>query len=159
MSQLLDRVASLPHLQSRAVASLLGAAVGDGAARPLHWVYNRAELESLLNTRDTPEFWPENQSPFYSLETGERSCYSHVVMAGLESFIRSGGEPDTEIYSEVIREKFGEGTAWQEALQRRKESYSPDKRMKWSEPVPGPWLHGAIIHRLGNNTYFSVCQM
>ena len=102
----------------------------------------------MLQTRDSPEFWPENKSPFYSVDTGERSCYNHVVMAGGEAFIRAGGEVDTEVYTEVIREKFGAGTVWQEALARRKESYSPAKRREWREPVPGPWLHGAIIHRL-----------
>ena len=105
----------------------------------------------MLQTRETPEFWPENKSPFYSLETGERSCYSHVVMAGLEAFIRSGGEADTGVYTEVVREKFGAGTEWEEALERRKESYSPEKRTRWREPVSGPWLHGAIIHLLGEN--------
>ena len=75
-------------------------------------------------------------------------------MAGLEAFIRSGGEPNTKVYTEVIRERFGEGTAWQEALKRRKESYNPELRMKWREPVPGPWLHGAIIHLLGKSHIF-----
>ena len=31
-----------------------------------------------------PEFWPESMSPFYTLPTGARSCYNHVVMAGLQ---------------------------------------------------------------------------
>ena len=48
MSELLDRVKRLPDLQARAVASILGAAVADGAARPLHWVYSREELENIL---------------------------------------------------------------------------------------------------------------
>ena len=48
MSQLLNRVERLPDLQARAVAAILGAAVADGAARPLHWVYSREELENIL---------------------------------------------------------------------------------------------------------------
>ena len=48
MSKLLERVESLPELQARATASILGAAVADGAARPLHWVYNKEELENIL---------------------------------------------------------------------------------------------------------------
>ena len=48
MSKLLERVESLPELQARAAASILGAAVADGAARPLHWVYNKEELEAIL---------------------------------------------------------------------------------------------------------------
>ena len=101
-----------------------------------------------LFVQDHPEFWPESKSPFYTLPTGDRSCYNHVVEAGLEAFIRAGGEADTEVYKEVIRERFGEGTEWQEALARRKEAYSPSKRGTWREPVPGPWIHGAVIHQL-----------
>ena len=70
-------------------------------------------------------------------------------MAGVEAFIRAQGEPDITVYKEVLKERFGPGTAWQESLERRKESYSPAKRREWREPVVGPWLHGAIIHLLG----------
>ena len=48
MSQQLERLEALPELQARAVASILGAAVADGAARPLHWVYSQTELENIL---------------------------------------------------------------------------------------------------------------
>ena len=57
-----------------------------------------------------------------------------MVEAGLEAYIRAAGEADLEVYREVIREKFGEGTEWQEALDRRKEAYSPAKRGTWREP-------------------------
>ena len=79
-----------------------------------------------------------------------RSCYNHVVMVGLEAFIQAEGKLDLEIYISCLRKHFGEGTEWQEALARRKEAYNPEKRMKWREPVEGPWLHGAIIHLLEN---------
>ena len=69
-------------------------------------------------------------------------------MVGLEAFIQSQGKPDLQVYASCIRRHFGPGTEWQEALARRKEAYNPDKRMKWREPVPGPWLHGAVIHLL-----------
>ena len=46
--QQLERLEALPELQARAAASILGAAVADGAARPLHWVYNKEELENIL---------------------------------------------------------------------------------------------------------------
>ena len=97
-----------------------------------------------------PEFWPESKSPFYSLPTGDRSCYNHVLMAGLEAFTEANGEVDLDVYKHVLRKNFGEGTDWQEALERRREAYSPAKRKAWREPVPGPWLHGAVIHFLEN---------
>ena len=63
-------------------------------------------------------------------------------MAGLEAFTLARGEPDTQVqsvarpggdiqvvitqvYREVITRRFGPGTAWQEALARRREAYNP----------------------------------
>merc|ERR1719400_2954651 len=63
--------------------SLLGAAVADAASRPLHWVYDMTLMEELMKDGKDAEFWPESMSPFYTLPTGARSCYNHVVMAGL----------------------------------------------------------------------------
>ena len=53
MSRLLERVEVLSVLQRKAVASITAAAVADGAARPLHWVYNKEELEAILQVGDT----------------------------------------------------------------------------------------------------------
>ena len=39
---------------------------------------------SLIQDGKDAEFWPESMSPFYTLPTGARSCYNHVVMAGLQ---------------------------------------------------------------------------
>lgn len=147
-TELLAQCSQLPPLQSAAVASILGAAVADAAARPLHWIYDQADLEKLFQENRAPEFWPESKSPFYTLPTGDRSCYNHVLMAGLEAFTEANGEVDLDVYKRVLRKNFGEGTDWQEALERRREAYSPAKRKAWREPVPGPWLHGAVIHFL-----------
>jgi len=171
ISAQLDAVAALPRAQERAVSSLLGAAVADAAARPLHWVYDMELMEELMKDGQDADFWPESMSPFYTLPTGARSCYNHVVMAGLQAFVEADGEADLDVYRAVIRRTFGEGTAWQEALARRKEAYTPAKRREkretakptnaieerlaelrkaFGEPVEGPWLHGAVIHLLDN---------
>lgn len=150
ISAQLEAVAALPRAQERAVSSLLGAAVADAAARPLHWVYDMELMEELMKDGQDPDFWPESMSPFYTLPTGARSCYNHVVMAGLQAFVEADGEADLDVYRAVIRRTFGEGTAWQEALARRKEAYTPAKRREKREPVEGPWLHGAVIHLLDN---------
>ena len=48
--------------------------------RPLHWVYDLGELNAAISSSpDTPEFWPESVSPFYTLPTGENSCYFDQV--------------------------------------------------------------------------------
>jgi len=135
-------------MQEKAVSSILGAAVADAAARPLHWVYDMDHMNELMKDKKNPEFWPESRSPFYTLPTGARSCYNHVLMAGLQAFIKADGEPELDVYRQVLRQTFGDGTAWQEALSRRKEAYTPAVRRKKREPIDGPWLHGAVIHFL-----------
>jgi hypothetical protein len=47
---LLDQVRKLPELQQRKISCLLGAAVADAAARPLHWIYDLAELNAAIKT-------------------------------------------------------------------------------------------------------------
>ena len=47
------RLQQLPPARARAAAAILASAVGDAAARPLHWIYNREELRTLLETRVT----------------------------------------------------------------------------------------------------------
>lgn len=147
-TKLLTHVSELSQLQSDAVGSILGAAVADSAARPLHWIYDQTELDTLLQQNRVPEFWPESRSPFYTIPTGARSCYNHVLMAGLEAFIEARGKVDLEVYKKILTKNFGAGTEWQEALERRREAYSPTKRREWREPVVGPWLHGAVIYFL-----------
>ena len=53
---------------SRAI--LLGAAVADAAARPLHWIYDTEKIQKLICGTANPEFWPKSESPFYNLPTG-----------------------------------------------------------------------------------------
>ena len=62
MSELLERLEVLPDLQARAAASILGAAVADGAARPLHWVYNKEELENILKVQRERQRETERQT-------------------------------------------------------------------------------------------------
>ena len=45
---LLDQVRKLPEQQQRRVSCLLGAAVADAAARPLHWIYDLGELNAAI---------------------------------------------------------------------------------------------------------------
>ena len=50
--------------------AILGATVADAASRPLHWIYDREKMESLLKTRFQPEFWPTSESSFYTFPAG-----------------------------------------------------------------------------------------
>ena len=92
----LIRLSSMqPEVEQRKMAALLGACVADAASRPLHWVYDMEALEKYLNEtfadgidrNKQPEFYPENRSPFYSLPTGDNSCYFDIVKASLETLV------------------------------------------------------------------------
>ena len=53
LATFLARLQQLQPARARAAAAILASAVGDAAARPLHWIYNREELHTLLETRVT----------------------------------------------------------------------------------------------------------
>ena len=48
--KLLEQVGKLSELQQRQVSCLLGAAVADAAARPLHWIYDLGELNAAIKS-------------------------------------------------------------------------------------------------------------
>jgi len=144
---LLEEVSSLPALQQRKVGSLLGAAVADAASRPLHWVYDTQLLTSAISSDPQhPEFWPTSHSPFYSLETGDTSCYWDQAMAVMTSLTTHGFS-----YDKICQEfqlQFGPGSVYnmearQQYMQRRMLGQS-------LTPVKGKWLHGGMIKFLEN---------
>jgi hypothetical protein len=47
---LLEQVRKLPELQQLKVSCLLGAAVADAAARPLHWIYDLGDLNAAIKS-------------------------------------------------------------------------------------------------------------
>ena len=107
LSSLLEQALHLPELQQKKVGSLLGAAVGDAAARPLHWVYDLSDLNKYIRSNpDHPEFWPESKSPFYSLPTGENSCYWDQAMAVMTS-LKNCKEFDFENICKEFTVQFG----------------------------------------------------
>ena len=68
LPKLLELAKSLPEVEQRKVAAMVGACVGDAAARPMHWVYDMSALNSYLKNDGTgtdrtknPEFFPENR--------------------------------------------------------------------------------------------------
>jgi len=57
VSALLETAAALSELNQRKVGCLVGAAIADAAARPLHWVYDLSDLnKAIASSPDTPEF-------------------------------------------------------------------------------------------------------
>ena len=78
--------------------AILGAAVANAASRPLHWIYDREKIESLLKTGFQPEFWPTSESPFYTLPTGAHSSYFDTTVVMLRVLGENGGTFNPSIF-------------------------------------------------------------
>ena len=129
MSALLETVKLMDEVAQRKIASILGAAVADAAARPLHWVYDNTALQSYIeHVQEKPEFLSENKSPFYSLPTGENSCYWDIAEASLTAIANSkDGAYDYDSICTELMKSFGPGntkgydaTAFQEFAKKIK---------------------------------------
>ena len=51
VNEFISSISKLPAVRQKAAACLLGSVVADAAARPLHWVYNREELNTILSDK------------------------------------------------------------------------------------------------------------
>uniref|UniRef100_A0A673FT56 Crystallin J1C-like n=1 Tax=Sinocyclocheilus rhinocerous TaxID=307959 RepID=A0A673FT56_9TELE len=78
-------------LADRAIGAIIGSAVADAAAQPLHWVYDLQKLSVLLSQSPEPEFRPESANPFYRRNTGQQSCYGDQAFVLLESLSECEG--------------------------------------------------------------------
>ena len=135
--------------KSRAI--LLGAAVADAAARPLHWIYDTDEIQKLIGAKADPEFWPKSESPFYTLPTGANSAYFDLSLVMLRSLGQNSGVFEPRIFMEHVVSHFGQNTPYETAFQKRKLNYTPEVREKgWPAPINGPWRHGLVTTMLEN---------
>ncbi|KAJ1407023.1 ADP-ribosylation/Crystallin J1 [Ochromonadaceae sp. CCMP2298] len=150
ITKLLAQYSGLPAHVQRAVGSIVGAAVADAATRPVHWVYDRSVIETVIGSSPTPEFWPTSLCPFYTLETGARSCYNDEAFAMLKAIADT---PPPAPYSSVfnreklytiLTEMYSPSSAYAESLKLRQIAYDPARREEKRNPIPGPWQHGGV---------------
>ena len=132
--------------------AILGAAVADAASRPLHWIYDREKMESLLKTGFQPEFWPTSESPFYTLPTGAHSSYFDTTVVMLRALGENGGKFNPSIFLKKAEEHFGLNSAYEDSFQARKKRYADAKRdEKTPGPINGPWRNSLMTKMLENH--------
>ena len=98
-------------------AILLGAAIADAAARPLHWIYDAQKLNKLTAGKTGPEFWPNSESPFYTLPTGAHSSYFDTTVVMLRALGENGGNFNPSIFLKKAEEHFGLNSAYEDSFQ------------------------------------------
>ena len=149
IQNLLDSVIKLDKIAQRKIAVVLGAAVGDAATRPMHWVYDNSKLQSYISkVKETPEFFPESKSPFYTLPTGENSCYWDIAESSL-SVVAESSSYDYNNVCDTLQNAFLPGNAKGYDLEAR-QTYMKKRSLgqKLDGPIIGKWFHGAVIEFL-----------
>ncbi|CAB1340867.1 unnamed protein product [Coregonus sp. 'balchen'] len=125
----------------RAIGAIIGAAVADAAAQPMHWIYNPERLKEVLSDLEPcPEFRPQSANPFYRRETGEQSCYGDQAYVLLESLSQCG-DVNVEDLTKRIYKFFGPDTVYDLPLNN---PYRQKNGPKAVLPIDGPWRHASL---------------
>ncbi len=126
---------------------LLGATVGDAAARPLHWIYSDKKLKSYIKGKKNIAFFKENKCPFYSIPLGAVSGYNDMAQVMFKTIITSKKKSDILAnFKKNIVKQFGFGSVyWKNLKERRKY-----KKKKWLKPLKGNWIHQNTLETIQN---------
>ncbi|CAL8294571.1 unnamed protein product [Lota lota] len=125
----------------RAKGAIIGAAVADAAAQPMHWIYNVNRLKEVLSELEPfPEFRAESANPFYHRTTGEQTCYGDQAYVLLESLSHCG-DVNAEDLTQRTYSFFGPGTVYDLPLN---DPYRQKGGPKAELPINGPWLNASL---------------
>lgn len=127
----LKRLRTLPPVQQRKAAAILGALVADCATTPLHWIYDQPKVAELAKENNGPEYYPTSQCPYYSIDTGSYSTYGDQVYVALKNVVENKGFDDKKL-ADAIFKHFGPGTPYENA------------RQQTTKPLKGPWTNHNI---------------
>nr|NP_001180427.1 selenoprotein Jb [Salmo salar] len=127
-------------LADRALGAIIGSAVADAAAQPLHWVYDLDKLDGFLNEAPTPEFRPKSANPFYHRDTGNQSCYGDQAFVLLESLSECGGLNVNDLRKRTYN-FFGPRSEYDTPVN---DPYRDRSGSRPQLPIEGPWRHGSI---------------
>ncbi|KAJ8357152.1 hypothetical protein SKAU_G00199460 [Synaphobranchus kaupii] len=130
----------------RAVGAIIGAAVADAAAQPLHWNYNLDKLKSILAQEPCPEFHPQSANPFYRRITGQQSCYGDQAFVLLESLSECDGL-NVEDLKQRTYKAFGPGSEYDTPVN---DPYREKGGPRPQLPIEGPWRHASLKSFLKN---------
>jgi len=78
---------------NRRVAAFVGGLVADAAAMPLHWIYDTAEIASILKAagrEGTPEFLSPSHAPFYNYPVGTVTPFGDQTVVYAEALATAG---------------------------------------------------------------------
>uniref|UniRef100_A0A3Q2CHN5 Selenoprotein J n=1 Tax=Cyprinodon variegatus TaxID=28743 RepID=A0A3Q2CHN5_CYPVA len=125
---------------NRAIGAIVGSAVADAAAQPLHWVYDLQKLKGILAEDPHPEFRSESANPFYRRKTGQQSCYGDQAYVLLESLSECGGLNVDDLKQRTLK-FFGPGSEYDTPVN---DPYRDRGGPRPQLPIEGPWRHASL---------------
>ncbi|CAH1785631.1 unnamed protein product [Owenia fusiformis] len=128
----------------RKIGCILGSAVADAAAQPLHWIYNTDKLDDLIRDAEEIEFWEPSANPFYCIPTGSQSCYGDQAFVMLESLVACKGYNEEDLKQRMYK-MFGPGSQYDNPIV---DQYTWKADLKKEYPLKTPWKHFSIKHFL-----------
>ncbi|KAI1882683.1 hypothetical protein AGOR_G00237420 [Albula goreensis] len=140
------KMAMALSVAERAVGAIVGAAVADAAAQPLHWNYNLDKLKAILAQVPCPEFHPQSANPFYRRDTGQQSCYGDQAYVLLESLAECGGLNVEDLKKRTLK-AFGPGSEYDTPVN---DPYREKGGPRPQLPIEGPWRHASLKSFLKN---------
>uniref|UniRef100_A0A3B3C064 Selenoprotein J n=1 Tax=Oryzias melastigma TaxID=30732 RepID=A0A3B3C064_ORYME len=124
----------------RAIGAIVGSAVADAAAQPLHWVYDLQKLKGILAQDSNPEFRSESANPFYRRKTGEQSCYGDQAYVLLESLSECRGLNVEDLKKRTMK-FFGPGSEYDTPIN---DPYRDKTGPRPQLPIEGPWRQSSL---------------
>ncbi|KAK5602981.1 hypothetical protein CRENBAI_017292 [Crenichthys baileyi] len=131
---------------NRAIGAIVGSAVADAAAQPLHWVYDLQKLKEILAQDPNPEFRSESANPFYRRQTGQQSCYGDQAYVLLESLSECGGLNADDLKQRTLK-FFGPGSEYDTPVN---DPYRDRSGPRPQLPIEGPWRQASLKSFLKN---------
>lgn len=133
-------------IEERKIGAILGAAVADAAAQPLHWIYDLGKLDALVKDRDDVEFFIPSANPYYLIETGKQTCYGDQAYVLLNSLVKKQGLDSSDL-KERTYAFFGPNSEYESDVVKE---YTWKGEIKKEYPVKNPWRHFSIKTFLKN---------
>uniref|UniRef100_A0A3Q1JC75 Selenoprotein J n=1 Tax=Anabas testudineus TaxID=64144 RepID=A0A3Q1JC75_ANATE len=128
-------------IADRCIGAIIGAAVAEEAAQPMHWIYSPDRLKEVLSDLEPcPEFRPQSANPFYRRTTGEQTCYGDQAYVLLESLSQCRDE-DVEDLTKHFCKFFGPGTVYNLPLN---DPYRTKGGSKVNLPIDDPWRSASL---------------
>uniref|UniRef100_A0A1A8AYA4 Selenoprotein J n=2 Tax=Nothobranchius furzeri TaxID=105023 RepID=A0A1A8AYA4_NOTFU len=131
---------------NRGVGAIVGSAVADAAAQPLHWLYDLQKLGGILAQDPNPEFRSESANPFYRRKTGQQSCYGDQAYILLESLSECRGLNVDDLKQRTLK-FFGPGSEYDTPVN---DPYRDRGGPRPQLPIEGPWRQASLKSFLKN---------